>query len=227
MKKAKALAADSPSIGSGTTKEYHGSAGSGRSRRPADPDDAVPGDALGLQVRTFTLITELRATEDGRTLYGRAVPYGTTVDIGRFRERFMPGVFARQVGSGQIGQIKLFDSHSNRLDGRHPIGRTTDLVERPDGLYGSWHLYDTTAAEDALRLVNAREVTGLSIGFSAKGAGTRKADDGALERVAAHLDHIALTHEPAYADAQVLAVRSEVYDRYDTDRERLRQLVLD
>jgi HK97 family phage prohead protease len=225
MTKAKAMAKAHTSVG-GPSGTYAGSAGSGRSRTAA-VEPAVPDDALGLQERTFELIMELRASSDGRTLYGRAVPYGVTADVGRFRERFVPGVFSRQVGSGQVGQVKLYDAHTVRLDGQHPIGKTTRLAEQPDGLYGEWHLFDTSRAEDALKLVRAGEVTGLSVGFSAKGGGTRKADDGVLERLSAHLDHVALTHEPVYADAQVLGVRSaERLGQYDTVRERLRAVVL-
>jgi HK97 family phage prohead protease len=230
MTKAKAMAKAHTSVG-GPAGTYGGDAGSGRSAAAAAAEPpragAVPDDALGLQERTFELIMELRSGGDGRTLFGRAVPYGVIADVGRFRERFMPGVFSRQVGAGQVHTVKLFDAHSDRLDGQHPIGRTTSLREQPDGLYGEWHLFDTSRAEDALKLVRAGEVTGLSVGFSAKGGGTRKADDGVLERLSAHLDHVALTHEPVYADAQVLGVRAvERLGRYDADRERLRVLVV-
>jgi HK97 family phage prohead protease len=207
---------------SGGKGEYTGTAGSGRSA--VGGYDDVPDVALGDQERTFTLIMELRST-DGRTLFGRAVPYGVTADVGGFRERFVPGVFSRQVGSGQVGQIKLYDAHANRLDGQHPIGRTAQLAEQPDGLYGAWALYDTSRAEDALKLVKAGEVTGLSVGFSAKGAGSRRADDGVIERHSAHLDHVALTLEPVYADAQVLGVRSRLPE-FDADRDRFRELVI-
>lgn len=229
MTKAKALAKAHTSIG-GPAGTYEGTAGSGRSRAAIDVssrDVDTPEGALGMQERTFELIMELRSSGDGRTLFGRAVPYGVIADIGKFRERFQPGVFSRQVGSGQVGQVKLYDAHTIRLDGQHPIGRTTSLREQPDGLYGEWHLFDTSRAEDALKLVRAGEVTGLSVGFKASGGGTRKADDGVLDRISAHLDHVALTHEPAYPDAQVLGVRSaEQLGRRDAERERLRAVVL-
>jgi HK97 family phage prohead protease len=210
MTKAKALAAGTDM--SGPKGSYTGTAGSGRS---------VPADALGLQTRTFSLVMELRADGDGRTLYGRAVPYNVIGQVGNYTERFLPGAFSRQVGSGQIGSVKLYAGHKDRIDGSHPAGKTLSLAERPDGLYGEWSLYDTTRGEDALKLVRAREVIGLSVGFSAKGGGSRRADDGVIERISAHLDHVALTHEPVYADAQVLAVRSRL-PGLQAERERLR-----
>jgi hypothetical protein len=229
MNKAKALSKATPM--SGPIGSYQGSAGSGRSR-PAGatdvrsyPVEPIPNVALGPQERTFELIMELRSSSDGRTLFGRAVPYGVIAQVASFRERFQPGVFSRQVGSGQVGQVKLYDAHSDRIDGRHPIGRTTGLREQPDGLYGEWQLFDTSRAEDALKLVKAGEVTGLSVGFSAKGAGSQRGEDGVIDRISAHLDHVALTHEPVYADAQVLGVRSRLPE-LEAERERFRALVL-
>ena len=46
-----------------------------------------------------------------------------------------------------------------------------------------------------------------SIGFRTLPGGSRRAPDGATERVAAHLDHVVLTHGPAYAGAGVMAIR--------------------
>jgi hypothetical protein len=186
--------------------------------------ERLPDDALGEQERTFSLVMELRSSGDGRTLMGRAVPYGVAADVGSFRERFVPGVFARQVGAGQLAQVKLYDMHRDRIDGAHPIGRTISMSERPDGLYGEWGLFDTSRAEDALKLVRANEVTGLSVGFTSKPAGSRRGSDGVIERHVAHLDHVALTHEPVYAEAQVLAVRSKL-PQLDAERDRYRELV--
>ncbi|HEY2300284.1 MAG TPA: HK97 family phage prohead protease [Acidimicrobiales bacterium] len=221
MAKAKKMAAAHPDIGSGAGAGYEGSAGSGRSR-PAP----LPADALGPQTRTFPLVLELRDMGlDGRTMYGRAVPYNVTGDVGNFRERFLPGVFARQIAAGAPGHIKLYDSHETRLTGRAHIGKTEELRDQPDGLYGSWRIFDTPGGNAALTMYHEGEITGLSIGFKPNpGAGSRKAQDGTIERVAGHLDHVALTSEPVYETASVLAVRSVRLDRYTADRERFRLL---
>ena len=197
MDKAKALAKTTNV--SGSKGEYTGSAGSGRARGPADE----------VVARSFEVVLELRAEGDGRTLVGRAVPYGRTADIpGGGIERFMAGAFAKQVASGQVGQVKMYDSHSSRMAGQQPIGKTAALTEMSDGLHGAWPLYSTSRANDALELVRTGEVTGLSVGFKALPGGTKTGSDGAIERHAAHLDHVVLTHEPVYADAAVTAVRS-------------------
>jgi HK97 family phage prohead protease len=218
MTKAKALAARTNV--SGPVGTYAGSAGSGRS---------VPSELMCDQQRTFSLVMELRdQSGDGRTLYCRAIPYNTTVEIdgGRNRERFVPGVFSRQISQSPAEHVKFYDAHDARMRGQLPIGKGVRMAEQPDGLYGEWHLFDTSKADDALKLIRAGEVTGLSIGFRSAPNGSRRMDDGIIERQVAHLDHIALTHEPAYADAAILAVRSIVHlPEYDAERERLRALV--
>jgi HK97 family phage prohead protease len=198
MDKAKALAKGTSVAGA--KGEYSGSAGSGRAREPSP-----------LLVRTFDVELEVRTDGEGRTLIGRAVPYDQTIDLpgGDGKERFAFGAFARQVegGPSNWGHVKLYDSHSSRMAGQQPIGKTAMLSERADGLHGAWPLYQTTRANDALELVRTGEVTGLSIGFKVTGRPTVGAD-GAYERTAAHLDHIVLTHEPAYSGAAVTAIRS-------------------
>ena len=198
MSELQGMAAAHPDIGEGVTKEYEGTAGSGRSL-PAE---------RGVLTRTYDLALEVRADGDGRTVIGRAVPYGEVADIGGGKsERFVLGAFANQIRGGQLHTIRLHGSHTQRMSGDFPIGKTVSLSEQTDGLHGAWQLYDTARGEEALHLVKTGEVTGLSVGF--KDMGTRKGADGALERHAAHLDHVALTTSPVYAGAQVMAVRSD------------------
>lgn len=197
MNKAKALARETNV--SGDRGEYSGSAGSGRSLI-MDEDE--------LQLRSFEVPIAFRADPvTGRTLLGRAVPYGQVAEVpGGIRERFVLGAFARQIASGNVGRVKIFESHHARMNGANPIGKTGDLDERSDGLHGAWPLFNTSPANDALELVRSGEVTGLSVGF--KPLGTARTPDGVYERRQAHLDHVVLTHEPIYAEAGVLAVRS-------------------
>jgi HK97 family phage prohead protease len=200
MAKAKAMAGAHPDIGSGPMMGYEGAAGSGRSYEP-EP---------ALECRSFDVVVHLRADGDGRTLVGRAVPYGVSTELpGGGTERFVPGAFAKQLSpaaADQLQRVKLYASHSDRLAGQQPIGRTALLMDRPDGLHGEWPLYNTIKASDSLELVRTGEITGLSIGF--KALSSRPGADGATERHSAHLDHVTLTHEPVYDGAAVLAVRA-------------------
>jgi uncharacterized protein len=179
-------------------------------------------DPEAIVARSFEVQLELRAEEEGRTLIGRAVPYGETVEVGRIRERFVAGAFAAQIASGTVGRVKLFESHQARLSGAAPIGKTTYLAERSDGLHGQWPLFNTQRAHDALELVRAGEVTGLSIGF--KPTKSQRARDGAVERMVAHLDHVVLTGEPIYPGAEVMGVRSKPLALYRLDFEHMRHV---
>jgi phage head maturation protease len=55
--------------------------------------------------------------------------------------------------------------------------------------------------------VRSGVVTGLSVGFRLLEGGSRRGADGVIERRRAHVDHVALTHSPAYAGAEVVALR--------------------
>jgi HK97 family phage prohead protease len=208
MNKAKAMAGAHPDIGSGPMMGYEGSAGSGRSR------DAIPGGLMGMQYRSFDLaVVEVRSDGDGRTLVGRAVPYGQTIDIGGHnRERFVLGAFARQIaaarGGGGFGGVKLYNSHHAREIHELASGKTVDLSEQMDGLHGTWTLFSTPNGDAALTHIREGDMLGLSVGFKAVDGGTRRGADGALERHSVHLDHVALTDAPAYPGAAVTAVRS-------------------
>ena len=191
--------------------------------------ERMPPEVMGMQTRTYEVLFDLRSGGDGRTVLGRAVPYGETTDIPGGRERFFQGAFARQIAAGGHGLVKLFPSHQGRLDGdvTKAVGKTVELSERSDGLYGAWAMYETQLGDTALHLVRTGEVTGLSIGFKAVDGGTKKGADGAYERYAAHLDHVVLTNEPAYAGAVVTGVRSRARPLagYRRDLERARGIL--
>lgn len=186
------------------------------SRLPASSID-VP-DGVTLRTVEFELSLRTGAAGDGRTLVGRLVPYGLTSEVadpdahgrpGRpYRERFVRGAFERQLRSGQHRQVALFPQHVREND-RLPLARADRLFDEADGLFGSFPMPHTTAADDALELVRSGVVTGLSVGFRLlDGSGSRRASDGVIERHRAHVDHVALTHSPAYAGAEVVALRT-------------------
>ena len=129
---------------------------------------------------------------------------------GRYQERFLLGAFPQAVASGQVGQVKLWSSHQDRLsqgEQKH-IGKTVRLEERSDGAYGAWQVLKTAKGDEALEIAREGELRGLSVGFIPAKGGTRRAADGVLERTVGHIDHVALTPTPTYAGAEVLVVRS-------------------
>ena len=185
------------------------------SSRSRDPEEEpLP---ARIEVRAYELSDlDVRDTGEGRTIIGRAVPYGRVAELPRGgRERVVFGAFSRQVASNQAHRVNMYQSHRRRLAGDFPIGGTRSLEERADGLWGVWPLIRSAQADEALAVLEARLVTGLSIGFSSPEGGTVRTRDGIEEVRRAHLDHVCLTDVPVYEDAEVMAIRDQVEHRPD------------
>jgi HK97 family phage prohead protease len=154
------------------------------------------------EVRQFGV--HLRAAE-GRTIIGKAAPYGEMHDIGSFHEQLQPGCFKKSIreAARALPLLALHDHQSI------PVGKATKWTEADDGLYGEW-LMDTRAeAREMLRLVEEDLMGGLSVGFV--GIRSDWSEDGpkpAVIRHEARLLEVSLVPVPAFAPARVLAVRS-------------------
>jgi HK97 family phage prohead protease len=161
-----------------------------------------------IQLRSFTTGLQVRDDGDGRTLVGVAAPYGTPVTIheaGRtYVETFVRGAFADD--TADPGAIPLTARHPGSNDVL-PIGRTVSLREEHDGLHGEWHVSDTTFGTEVLTLVRDGAITGLSVGF-VEHTDRWSADRRTVQRVRAHLDHVAVVRVPAYPAARIAAVRA-------------------
>ena len=150
---------------------------------------------------------------EGRTLDVRIVPYGlvTTVsDPGRpaYREQWMPGAFADQVRGAAAGRAKQVYVNYRHGEGiQNVLGHGLALREEGDGFYGSFELHDTPDGQKALYMVRENVLAGVSLEAYPKKS-VRSAD-GVVQRVKAHLVNIALTPEPAFEGAGVLAIRED------------------
>jgi HK97 family phage prohead protease len=147
----------------------------------------------------ITLPLQLRAEEDGdgRTLEGRLVPYGETVEVEGERESFAPGVFRDAAPEGVV----LLWQH----DTANPIGRATALRDEADGFHGTFRLGDTPLARDAYALARDGIVGGLSVGFLPEQS--RRTRGGVREHTRGTLLETSLVTFPAYAGAGVTATR--------------------
>lgn len=175
---------------------------------------------------------------DGRTVDVRVIPYGERIThndgLGGvakgvpYQEEWMPGAFAGQERAAN--RVLVNFEHQAGIAGI--VGHGKELIERADGLYGSFKLHETPDGDKALMLVKEGVLGGVSL--EAKGNKSYRTIDGVIQRVKAHLVGIALCRSPAYTGAQVLAVREEpelIVDEellpYDLDPElieRCRQL---
>lgn len=145
---------------------------------------------------------------DGRTVMGRIVPYGETIEFydpwdGQMKkERFVPGAFGRQARPGAWSQVGLSYQHD---DGFHnTLGYGRELKDRPDGAYATFRLYEPDANKAREMIENTHK--GLSLEFEPRGR--EKVDaDGVIVRDNVRVRRVGITPDPAYSGAKVLAVR--------------------
>jgi HK97 family phage prohead protease len=171
----------------------------------ADDQAAAPLERVTL-VRSFDTAALLAG--DGRTLEARIVPYGVAAIVAdpprfkAYREAFTPGAFERQVAAPDRVRVWLNFEHESGLAGI--VGHGVALRDQADGLHGSFRVHENRDGDKALQLVRDGILTGLSLEFVALRS---KLADGVVQRLRAHIDKVSLCRSPAYAGAQVLAVR--------------------
>jgi hypothetical protein len=150
---------------------------------------------------------------DGRNLVGLAVPYDVELDVSDFwddyTEVFRKGAFAKTIVDRRR-PLQLLVSHDRR---GLPIGQATELAEADDGLHATFHLENTSFADDVLSLVKSGALSGLSIGFEpithrvTPGPQRQPASARDLhERTEVKLHEVSICNFPAYEDAGVRRV---------------------
>jgi HK97 family phage prohead protease len=161
-------------------------------------------------VRTFEATL---TAGDGRTVDVRIVPYGerATIYDGHggsprgvpYQEEWMPGVFAHQTNAAN--RVLANFEHQSGLAG--VVGHGIALREASDGFHGSFKLHDTPDGDKALMLVSEKVLDGISLEAHVVKS---VRSGGVVQRIKAHLRAVALTRNPAFTGAQVLAVREEI-----------------
>jgi len=154
---------------------------------------------MTLEIRTSPIALELRESE--RILSGRVVPYNIEARVRSFTEVIRPGAFV-DADPTQIPLLAVHDHESL------PIGRALSLTDGPTGLDAELRVSKTTLGDEVLELIKDGAVGGLSVGFTPiedRWNATRSR----VERIRARLVEISVTNWPAYADARIMAVRSE------------------
>ncbi len=173
-------------------------------------EQEIEAPETGLIRRTFD--AEITAG-DGRTVDVRIVPYGERIThndgLGGvpkglpYQEEWMPGAFAGQERAAN--RVLVNFEHQEGIGGI--VGHGKQLMERTDGLYGSFKLHENSDGDKALMLVQEGVLGGVSL--EARGRKSVRGRDGVIRRVKANLVGIALCRAPAYTGAVVLAVREE------------------
>lgn len=156
----------------------------------------------------------------GRTLVVRCVPYGVVQMVrdrrpdgglsDPYREGWEKGAF-RHVTRAAHRVALVVGDHQRRSDPFADVGRGVRFEEADDGLRGEFVLDESPFGAHALAKVTSGQWRNVSIGAEPirhRDAGD-VANGGVRWRTLAHLDHVLLTERPAFADAEVLAVRDE------------------
>lgn len=171
-------------------------------------------------VRHFA--AEAEVAGDGRTIDVRIVPYGERATVADgfggvargvpYQEEWMPGVFDHQLNAAHhiVGNFE----HQPGIGGI--VAKGVALRSAADGFYGSFRPLNTPNGETTLELVKEGVLTGVSLEARPTKGGSRRAN-GVVQRVKAHLFAVAFCRRPAFAGAQVLAVRAEEEIPLDVD----------
>jgi HK97 family phage prohead protease len=113
-------------------------------------------------------------------------------------------VFARQLSTPGRDKVWLNMEHEPGFGGA--VGQSLQFRDETDGLHGSFGVDIGPDGDKALRLVNSGFLSGISLEFRALAS---KRVDGVVQRLRAQLDKVSLCRYPAYAGAEVLALREE------------------
>lgn len=181
---------------------------------------------MGEDRRTFGVGIEVRDMDESggklTLLRGRAVPYGETIDVGPFLERFEPGSLGKSVRESARA-LPLLTFHDDR---QFPVGVAETWDEQRDGLYGEWRISPTDEAQHAATQARDGFMNYLSIRFLAVRSKPMLIADHRPELGSAHKDTIirhearlletSLVSTPAYNNASVEWVRASASTRSGT-----------
>jgi HK97 family phage prohead protease len=142
-----------------------------------DERSTVTGEAKSaLETRHFHAEMELRETPEGMFLEGYAARFNEFSQPLPFREKIAPGAFKRSLQTRN--DVKLLWNHdSSTVLGSTRAG-TLSLMEDQYGLRVSAQLPDTQAGRDAKVLIQRRDVTAFSFGFTVPEDGDSWNSDG-------------------------------------------------
>ena len=135
----------------------------------------------------------------GRTVSGTVVEYGDVADMGAFREVFLPGSFA------PVDEIEA-ELNVMHLEQRVVARTGGGLVFRdtPGALLMSATLSTSEQADDALAMIRAGKLRGLSVEFRAL---SQQFDQDLRQIRKAMLGGLGLVDRPAYQGSAGLEVR--------------------
>lgn len=169
-----------------------------------------------LLYRSFTPQLEVRtgANQDGRTIYGIAMPWNAPMRItDSLVEEFAPGAFDHQIRAsrGQLGApvTRIVYAREHMPMGGTLIGRVSMMRNDAAGQYVELRVAKTPVGDETLELVREGALPHLSVGFRERQDGNMRKAGGVVCRTRADMFEIASTLQGAYGDmAAAVGVRS-------------------
>lgn len=153
-------------------------------------------------------IAELRFADDETgsfegyaSVFGEPDSYGDTIKVGAFKKTIQE--------NRKHGGPAMFLSH----DPTEPIGVWDEMREDARGLRVKGRLVDTSKGSDVLKLLKAKALTGLSIGFRARRA--ERGPNGGRLLTDIELLEISLVGLPSASKARVSSVRHQNFTTAD------------
>lgn len=137
---------------------------------------------------------EVRLEPEARTVRGIAVPYGQTIELNGFKERFEPGAIK------SVENVKLYWQHKEPI-GKVVLGRETD-----EGYEIEAQISTTERGNEAYTLLKDGVIDKFSVGFIPVKT-DREGDT--LVRRDVELREVSLVSFPAYSGAGVSEVRED------------------
>lgn len=163
-----------------------------------------------LITRTFEALS---VEVEGRMVDVRVVPFGEVArvadppDYREYREEWMPGVFDHQLKAAN----HVHANYEHERGVVNVVGHGHSLRSEADGYHASFKIHKTNAGDTALELLRDGALPGVSLEANPHGKKCRsvRTADGVVQRIRADLRGIAFCRTPAFAGAQVLALRSD------------------
>lgn len=179
--------------------------------RAIDPDVTMTGDGRTVTLRLLTFDTDYTVSDDGGQHF--------------YAERWAPAAFKRMLGRTHGAGIPLTWEHPSMLGLRPmPLGVSDRAWDDDGALMLVGRIHRTNEGDNLVECLRERSVRGASVEAAVYES---KATVGGFERRQAKILSVGFTTRPAYADAELVALRSEstqpTTPRLDALRQRLSQ----
>jgi HK97 family phage prohead protease len=183
-----------------------------------DVDLAAEAEAL-LRSQVFEAQVSVRSLSK-RELDVSIAPFGQTIETENGPEEIELGAFrgvdpSKVLLMGLEHEVHLGLSQNGKvIPVRRPVGKALSIEERADGAYATFRVAKTASGDEILALADEGVIGGVSVEMGPNMRARSEKRNGRRHSVVefADLRAVSPTYNPAYAEARVLAVRSQKED---------------